>query len=122
MGEVMFNLGYLIIIGPVIFSGFGLTIHSYVMAWKRRTFPDLAVAGWNTFAQFNNVYQAARHAPGAWDSVLKGLTGGKSKDKGGAIIILLVILALVGGTMTTIAIVRKADREYVENLATNAGY
>lgn len=109
--EAMFNLGYLIIIFPVIGSGLGLWAHSLIVAYKKRSFGTLGVAGWNTYAQVHNIYSVAKHAPGAIESVLKVF--GKSKSGRQAIaLILLVVLALGGGVLTTITIVRKADRDH----------
>ncbi len=110
--DVMFNLGYLIIILPVLGSGFGLWANSLINAYKRRSFGSIGIAGWNTFAQARNIYSAARYAPGAFDSVMNFFLKGKSrKGRESALILLLVILALSGGALTTTAIVRKADRE-----------
>lgn len=113
-GMVMFQLGYLIIIFPVLGSGIGIWADSIITAYRTRRFGDIAVAGWNTFAQAHNTWEAARHAPGAIDSVLEAFSpkGKSSKDSAaGILIILLVILAICGGALTTLAIVRWADRK-----------
>ena len=109
--EAMFNLGYLMIIVPLIGSGFSLWANSLVRAYKTRRVADYGVAGWNTFAQAHNIYSAARHAPGAIQSVVKAFGKSKSGRKLLAII-LLVIIALGGGTLITIAIARWADRQH----------
>ncbi|MDP3966093.1 MAG: hypothetical protein Q8Q04_01010 [archaeon] len=115
-GEVMFSLGYLIIIGPVIGSGFGIWIHSLVQAYKTKRFGDVAVAGWNTFAQVHNIYNAAKEVPSAWKSVVDGLKG-DSDDTKGVAILLIVILAVAGGALTTAGIARRADRTHVINFS-----
>lgn len=109
----MFGLGYLIILLPILGSGFGIWAHSVVNAYRRRSFGSVAVAGWNTYAQFNNTWQAARHAPGIIEQVLGSFGKSKRSSKDGAaamLVILLVILAVCGGAMTTAAIARWADR------------
>lgn len=111
--EAMFNLGYLLIILPIVGSGFGIWAYSLIVAYKRRSFGSMGVAGWNTFAQAHNVYTAAKHAPGAVESVLEFFTKGKSKKSSEALaVILLVIVALGSGVLTTAAIIRKADRDH----------
>jgi hypothetical protein len=113
-GEVMFELGYLIIILPVLGSGLGIWAHSLAVAYRERNFSSVAVAGWNTYAQARNTWQAAQHAPSAFKEVVEAFSGKNrksSKDSGAALlVILLVILAVAGGSMTTAAIARWADR------------
>lgn len=116
-GEIMFKLGYLVIILPVLGSGMAIWIDSLVKAYRRRTFGSVAVAGWNTFAQAKNTWDAAKHAPSFLSDVLKAFSGKgskggrKDKDSAGALlVILLVVLALAGGILTTMGIARWADR------------
>lgn len=120
-GEIMFKLGYLIIILPILGSGFGIWAHSIVQAYRQRTFGSVAVAGWNTYAQFQNTWDAASHAPGFISDVMERFAGGDDDDdgKGAAAIlmILLVILALAGGIITTGVIARWADRKVAVQVA-----
>ncbi len=105
----MFNLGWLFLIVPAVGSGFALWGYSLVRAFKTRQWGDVAVAGWNTFAQAHNVYSMAKHAPDAIESVLKVF--GKSKDGSKLLaILIMVIIALGGGVLITIAIARWADK------------
>lgn len=109
--EAMFNLGYLFLIIPIIGSGFALWANSLIRAFKTRRFGDIGVAGWNTFAQAHNIYNAAKYAPGAIESVMNAF--GKSKDGRKLLaIILFVIIALGGGILITVAIARWADRTH----------
>lgn len=108
---LMFKLGYLIIILPVLGSGLGIWAHSLAVAYRERSFGSMAVAGWNTFAQVHNTWEAARHAPNFLNDVLNGFGKRRSsKNGGGIIILLLVILAVAGGAITTGLIARWADR------------
>ena len=120
-GELMFKLGYLIIILPVLGSGFGLWINSLVNAYRQRTFGNFAVAGWNTYAQFRNTWEAASNAPNFLRDVIDGLSSKNrksSKDGAAAILlILLVILAVAGGAITTGLIARWADRRVALEVA-----
>ncbi|MCE9643063.1 MAG: hypothetical protein K8Q97_01915 [Candidatus Andersenbacteria bacterium] len=117
-GEVMFKLGYLVIIGPVLGSGLAIWAHSIVVAYRRRNLSDVAVAAWNTYAQVSNTWEAASHAPGFLKEVMSAFSSTSDDDdddnKGaqmGLLVILLVILAVFGGVITTGVIARWADRE-----------
>ena len=113
-GVIMFKLGYLVIILPILGSGFGIWAHSLAEAYRRRSFGSIAIAGWNTFAQAHNTWQAASHAPSFLKDVIEAFSGKNrksSKDGAAAIlIVLLVILAVAGGAITTGLIARWADR------------
>lgn len=120
--ELMFKLGYLIIILPTVGSGFGIWAHSLIEAYRRRSFGSVAVAGWNTAAQFHNTWQAASHAPSFFKDVVNGLGKKRGKDDGAAIlIILLVILAVGGGIIITGLIARWADRRVAIDVTSNTG-
>lgn len=108
-----FSLGYVLLIPGILFSGMMIWIDSLVEAWKRRDLPSMGVAAWNTYAQVHNTYEAfsgmGNALEGAGD-LFKGGGRNNSKDKGGALMVLLVValvvLAIVGGTLLTITIVR----------------
>lgn len=51
-------LTYLLSIVPVLGACIVITIHSWIVAYKRRTFGSMAVAGWNTLATASNAYGA----------------------------------------------------------------
>lgn len=120
-GLIMFKLGYLIIVLPMLGSGLAIWIDSLVKAYRQRSFGSVAVAGWNTFAQAHNTWEAAKHAPGFLSDVLKAFSGkGGKKDKnaaGALLVILLVILAVAGGAITTACIARWADRRVAVKLS-----
>lgn len=104
--QAFFDLGYLVIIGPLIGSGLAITVHSWGVFYRRRTFSSGAVAGYNTFAQFHNVYSAVQHVPQVW-----GRLGGffkSSDDKNGqAAVVMLVIFAALAGILTTWLIISR---------------
>lgn len=110
------DLGYLAIILPILGSGLAITIHSWGVFWRRRNFSSGATAGWNTFAQVYNFYGAARHIPEAGLGV-KDFFGGKDSDKSKLIVILLVVGSIIGGILTTRAIIRSVAK----NTAFNRG-
>lgn len=113
------NMVYLLVIVPIIGSGFRIWFTSLKAAWEQRSLRTIATAGWNSYAQIHNTISFARNAPSAFKTV-GSFFGGKKKrrssSKGdGAIVILaiiVVILALLGGYFTANAIMRKADAEF----------
>lgn len=112
----MLSLGYLIIIVPLIGSGIAITVESWAIFWRRRTFGSAALAGYNTFADVYNIYEASRYVPGAWDTVRDLLlpkkrssssSSSSDEDSGFAwIAILLAVLAVFAGVLTAAAIIR----------------
>lgn len=115
--QAALEIGYLVLIGPILGSGLGIWIDSLTTAWRRRSVGSVAVAGWNTFAQVHNTYQAAKMIPEILEhlgEVFKSKNGGKdvAKAKALLLIIILVVLAICAGTLTTVAIVRSSARKY----------
>lgn len=108
--QALLSLGYIAIIIPVLGSGVVITLHSWHIAWKQRSLGNMAVAGYNTFAQGHNMIQAMREIPGAWD-VLSSFFGSgsaksksKSKDEDKATVLLLAVLALTAGVLSTYSV------------------
>lgn len=99
--EVFFQLGYLVIIGPILGSGLAITMQSWMVFWRRKNFGNAAVAGYNTFAQVYNTASALQHVPGFASNVGSFFKGKSSDDNKGLIVIVLVALALFGGILTT---------------------
>ncbi len=118
--NAMFSLGYLIIIGPCIGSGTAIMIDSWSYFWRKRTFGSGAAAGWNTFADCYNIYQAAHYVPTAWDTVRDVLFPKKSSSSSSdnalaRLAIILAVLAVVGGIITAAAIIRTVSERTVAN-------
>lgn len=107
--EGTIQLGYLVIIIPVIGSGLGITAHSLGVFWRRKSLGNGLVGGWNTFAQIHNTVSAIRSVPPILDNVLKLF---KNDKKGGLIVLILVLVATIGGILTTAAIIRATARRY----------
>lgn len=108
--QAFYALGYLVIILPILGSGLAIMLESWAHFWRRRTFRSGAVAGWNTFANAYNYYQAAQGIPAALEKVGELFKGGgkdsDSKGKGTVIVVALVALAVLGGILTTASIIR----------------
>jgi len=112
--NAMFSLGYLALVLPLIGSGIAITIDSWAYFWRKRTFASGAVAGYNTFADVYNIYNAVSYVPSAWDTVKDVLFPKKSSSSSSdssdsamtRIAITLALLALFGGVLTAAAIIR----------------
>ena len=114
MAQAVFDLGYLVIILPVLGSGIAITVASWRQFARSRSLLDGGIAGWNTYAQISNIYSAVEHVPDAFGNVTSFFGGSsKSDKKGGLIIVLLVVLAVIGGILTTFAIIRSTARNAV---------
>jgi uncharacterized membrane protein (DUF485 family) len=117
--EAMINLGYVLIIPGVLFSGLMITIDSWAQAYRRRTLASFGTAAYNTFAQIHNTYHAISDLGRAFRGLAAFFQGSRGRDRkdrddAGAVllVVLLVLLALFGGILTTAAIIRRvAGRE-----------
>lgn len=100
----MMSLWYLAIIVPALGTGLIITVHSWIAAYRERDFASIGTAAYNTIAQAHNMY-------GAIDGIGKALSGVgdlfDSDDPKAGIAIVLVIVALGGGILTTWALIRK---------------
>lgn len=110
----MINLGYLIIIVPILGSGLVLMAQSWAVAYRRRNFSDGAVAGWNTFANVYNFAEAVDAVPQALSSVIDFFSGDDDDDD--FTIVSLVIGALCLGIFTTTMIIRWSARNHVAEM------
>lgn len=100
----LLELGYLLIILPILASGFVMMVSSWAYFWRRRTLGGGLGAGWNTFAQVYNTYQAISAVPAAFHHVSSLLKGGDRKAS--TLMIAAVIVALFGGILTTAAVIQ----------------
>lgn len=107
--EAGLYLGYIVVVPGILFSGVMIMIDSWARAYRQRTVANVGVAGYNTFANIYNTYNAIRTIPEAFENVLDFFkSSSKNKDsQSAALVILLVILALFGGVITTWMIVAK---------------
>jgi len=126
--DAMFSLGYLTIIGPLIGSGIAITIQSWAHFWRKRSFASGAVAGYNTFADVYNIYEAAHYVPTAWDTVKDVLFPSKKSSSSSSsssdddsdsslagIAILLAVIAVLAGVVTAAAIIRTVAERTAAN-------
>lgn len=107
------NLGYLALIIPVIGSGMAIAAQSWAHFWREKTFTNAGFAGWNTFAQLYNMYEATSMIPAAIKEVVKGFD---SDDEDStpfvALAVVAVICTLFAGILTTAIIIRRTIRNH----------
>lgn len=119
--QAFFDLGYLVIIFPILGSGLAITVatwREFARRGSERGVGDYAITGWNTFAQVHNTYNAIRTVPGVLDRLGSFFKGGKdsdSKGKGGLVVIVLVIMAALAGCLTTYSIIQARRRAVLLN-------
>lgn len=116
--EMVFKLGYVVIIGPILGSGLAITIDTWAHFYRNRTLGNGALTAYNTYAQIYNTYQAVSYVPGFLGDIGDFF---KSKDKDSAVtrlVIFLVVVSVVGGILTTYAILMSAAQSnaYAMNL------
>lgn len=105
----IFSLWYVAVIVPILGSGMAIWAHSLRMAYQRRDFSSIAVAGWNSFAQIHNTISAVNNLGGAIGDVGKLFTlgaKGDGKNKLPILVIVLVIISLLSGFILAFGLVR----------------
>ena len=110
--QLMMNLTYVLIIIPALGSGFAITIHSWIAFAREKSLANLGMAGWNTFAQAYNTYNAVQNFGAAFSNVSESLgelfSGDSDGDDASTMrVLMLVAIALLGGVLTTAALVQK---------------
>jgi hypothetical protein len=112
---------YVFAILPLLGTGLIITAHSWIAAYRERSFGNMATATYNTVAQAHNMYSAVSGIGDAF----KGLGGFFSSDdedasaKGALLMIALVALSVLGGAFITYGIIRHyAGRLSLPNRAT----
>jgi hypothetical protein len=117
---VALQLGYIVIIPGVLFSGLMITVDSWAQTYRSRRLRDLGLAAYNTYAQLHNTFNAIQDFGSAFTSVVDFFTRGKSgdhdDDDGGGVALLivaaLVLIALFGGVLTTALIINRVAGNY----------
>lgn len=117
--NAVFAIGYLIIILPVLGSGIAMTIQSWSYFWRERNFKNGAVAGYNSFAQIYNTYEAVHAIPECF-SILKNVWDTEDSDDAGksllfALLVTVAIACLIGGILTTTLIIRCTARSVAQD-------
>src|SRR5262245_62318325 len=106
------NLGYILLMPFMLFAGYAITLDSWAQAYRHGGFLNYGMAAWNTYASIHNTYSAWRNLGGAFGSLGEFIRSRRSRDDSDGpspviLVILLVALALVGGILTTMVIIRR---------------
>lgn len=108
------NLGYVLLIPCITFSGYAITLDSWANAYRNGGYRRFGIAGWNTYASVHNTYSMWRTFGRAFASLGHVSKGGsqssRSKGNSGAgiiVVVLLVGLAACAGIITTATIIRR---------------
>jgi hypothetical protein len=107
------NLGYVLLVPFMLFSGYAITLDSWGNAYRNGGFLNYGAAAWNTYASIHNTYSAWKNLGGAFSSLGEFFKGRRSRNGSGdgpgpiILVILLVALALFGGIITTMVIIRR---------------
>ena len=118
-GVYALELGYVLIVPLILFSGLMITVDSWARAYREGGVLNYGIGAWNTYAQIHNTMSAINGFGPALKDLTDGLFGGKggrssssSKDEGQAVlalvVILLVVFAAIMGTVLTVMIIKKA--------------
>jgi hypothetical protein len=109
----IFSLGYLVIILPLLGSGLGIAVSSWVQFWRQKNLINGGIAAWNTYAQISNVVSAIRFVPEAIGNVFSAFKGDDDEEDNRALLIMLavVLVAVGGGIMTARAIILGTARK-----------
>ncbi len=111
VADVASSLAYLALIGPILGSGIAITVHAWGVAYRRRSFGDGAVAAYDTWAQIYNLEGAMEYVPEAASKVGDFFKSDDENDNWWVpIVIALVAAVLIGGALTTRAIIRSTAR------------
>lgn len=103
--EVGMDLGYILLMPGILFSGLMIAVDSWARAYRTRKVLDLGMAAYNTFAESYNTYHAIQGMGPAFRKVFDAFFGGKDKKNGAMIVLFLVVVALGGGALITAAII-----------------
>jgi hypothetical protein len=103
------SLGYILLIPGILLSGLVITLDSWARAFRQGGFLNYGVAAYNTYAQIHNTYSAITSFGQAVGVVGDFFQGRRSRDRDGksgqVLVVLLVILALAAGILTTAFII-----------------
>lgn len=108
--ELYFNTSYVLLVPPILFFGYAITVNSWANAYRQRTLANVGLASYNTFASIYNTYQAVSTFGGSMDKMVDGFFKDAGKDKDSAqlmLIVLLIAISFGGGIILTYWIVNK---------------
>lgn len=117
VAQLVIEFWFIAAVPPILASGIIITINSWQSFFRTRSLVDLGVASWNTYAQLHNMYAAfdgmgkALSHIGEFAEAAFSRRGGRSKDEGKALaLVIAILLALIGvilGILTTAVLIQR---------------
>ena len=89
-----FSLWYVLVIVPLIGTGFVIWLHSVLTCIKDPSIGGFAVGAWNTYAMYSNISSAVEHLPAALEAVGEGFSGLLDSKDGWRVALALLIVAI----------------------------
>jgi len=89
--ELLIDLGYVLVVFPILGSGMMIWVDSLIQAYKQRDGLSIGVATYNTFAQVHNTYEAAKFLPTVFEKIGKTL---KATDQKALLLTVYACLAV----------------------------
>jgi hypothetical protein len=105
--DLFFSLGYVVLAPGFLFSGYAIMFQSWANAYRDHSVRNLAVAGYNTYANLHNTFNVIDNFPKAFGSVLKAFAGGSGKGKANGLIFFLALVCVLSGFIITALIVHR---------------
>src|SRR5271167_447771 len=93
--ELLFEMGYVLVIFPILGSGLAIWADSLKQAYKNRDGLSIGVAAYNTFAMAHNTFEAARFLPTVIDKI--GTSIKESNNKALMATVYTVLIVSIGG-------------------------
>jgi hypothetical protein len=98
-GRLALELGYVIIIFPLLGIGLVIMIYSWQQAFRNGGYLNYGFALWNTYAQVQNTMDAFEHFGDVFKHVVEfiGAAAEDSKERLGLLVVLLLVAVAFGG-------------------------
>ncbi len=94
---LLWNIGYALVIFPILGSGLAIWIDSVKQAYRNRDALSIGVAGYNTFAMAYDTYEAAKFLPTVFKEIGKTLDDSDDAKSKMMLLTVYVVLALSVG-------------------------
>jgi len=117
--ESALRLGYVVVFFPILGSGTALWIHSVTNAWDRSNLSNVLTASYNTAAMVYDAHEAIHSFPDILSDLSDFYKEGGIKSKAERTLVLLVVLAICAGIITTIVVIRYAARRHANQMLAN---
>ena len=104
---LFFQAGYVLLVPGFLFSGYAIMFQSWANAYRNHSVVNMGVAGYNTYANIHNTFNAIDNFPKAFGSVVNSFTRGGGKGKASGLILFAAVLCLLSGFIIAALIVHR---------------